>query len=277
MSNRLLIPRHLRKPSLVFPRPALILPGTAPVVRPPAPAAAGGPPSGSSLQTGSGTTTNNNGITTSTFNVSAGTMIVVDIARDGPDDYTSASVTNNQGLTFVVQATAYQIYTNISATKSYRIQRWWAYTSGALTGMTVTSTWNGTAGSSYLGRINVTGYANISKANGGTPWLANPGNNPDTNYNVTATATAPTVNTRPQGATAFVCMCTIFYQDKGLGIPTCSGFTTVANNGTDTNALTGTMVVAHKVSSVSQGTTQSCAWSPNQANWALLSDTIDAG
>jgi hypothetical protein len=224
-------------------------------------------------------TDNSVGFSCSAFAVAAGTLIIVDVTRDGTGDIDSGSagsaVTNNKGLTFTKQSTVAAFMSTPG--KWYRIERWWAYTASALTGMTCTIQWNRTGtNAAYAGQMSVYGYSNIPKANGGNPFYNKGVANPVTASNTTNTASQMTATCDPSGISAAVVLSASMHRDGGTAATAGTGMTIIDTLGPNSSSGNGTFNNQEKLLTSDLGTTQATAFTNNQTSWLVLDDVIDA-
>lgn len=233
----------------------------------------------SNLTSFSGSGTDNSaGPSTSAFNVNAGTMIVVDVTREGTGDIDAngSFLTNNRGLTFVKQSSiaAFQSVPG----KWYRIEKWWAYTPADLTGLTLSIQFNRTgSNNSYNTQMSIYGYSNVPKANGGNPFYSNSAANPKTASNLTGTASTMTATVDPRGIAKSVTMSSAVYRDTGLALSTQGvGMLPIHSIGTTNSSGNMNLVTEDKVSNKSLSATQAGAFVTSQAVWLVLTDVIDA-
>jgi hypothetical protein len=224
-------------------------------------------------------TDNSVGFSCSAFSVAAGTLIVVDVTRDGTGDIdggaAGSAITNNKGLTFIKQSTVAAFMSTPG--KWYRIERWWAYTASALTGMTCTIQWNRTGTNAvYAGQMSVYGYSNIPKANGGNPFYNKGVANPVTASNTTNTASQMTATCDPSGISAAIVLSASMHRDGGTAATAGTGMTIIDTLGPNSSSGNGTFNNQEKILTSDLGTTQATAFTNNQTSWLVLDDVIDA-
>lgn len=235
------------------------------------------PPVNSRTFSASGTNsgTDDTGALTSSVNVGAGVMVVLDIFREGVGDVTSTStVTDNKGLTWHQQSTTASFHA--TPAKWYRCERWWAYCASAQTGLVATYTFFRSGGTNSTAYV-IYGYGNVPKANGGTPFYSNGGANPATGVNNTSTATQITATVDPRSISAFVCLASAIYRDTGLGLADAgTGMTLLAKVGSNSSSGNASFSSIERLQNSAQGSTQACAFTPNETFWNVLADVIDA-
>ena len=211
---------------------------------------------------------------TPAFDVAAGTMIVVDIARQGTGDVTSTTVTDNKGLTWTRRQAQAQFHSIPGAW--YRVERWWAYSASAQTGVRVSFTFNRSGGFSSFTHSVVYGYTGVAKANGGNPWYDNGGANPVAASNVTTTSVSMSATVDPRGASKFISVATALYRDTASGVPGAgTGMSLLGASGENSGSGNTAIVSEEKLSNTSQGVVQADAFTLGETNWEMIADVID--
>jgi hypothetical protein len=222
-------------------------------------------------------TDNSAGPTTGSFAVAAGSLIIIDFTREGTGDIDAngSAVTNNKGLTFVKQSSVAAFMSTPG--KWYRIERWWAYSAAAQTGMTCTIQFNKVGvNNTYATQISVYSYSGVPQANGGSPFYAKNSANPATASNTTNVASAQTVTADPQGINSYIILGASVHRDTGNGASLAgTGFNGIHSIGNNSSSGLMTFVNEDLISSSIAGATKAVTFTVSQTCWLLLEDVID--